>query len=359
MLEVDIHYSRPGFQLQVSEQFSLDGVTGVMGASGCGKTTLLRCIAGLEQQVQGSVRFQGGLWQSGVDVKGFVPPEKRGVGYIFQDGRLFPHLCVKGNLLYGGSRQKRHGDRKGPSLDDVVDWLGISDLLPRAVTSLSGGQRQRVAIGRALISAPRLLLMDEPMAALDWASRTSIMPQLRNINRDFGVPVIFVSHDREEMARLSDELMVMDNGLIKERGRTHQLLNRAEGLLADDHAMSVLKAEVTHVDTGYGVTDVTVDGRALVVNQDNLQLGQQVRLVVPAAEVSLCLDPVERISVQNRVLTKLTEIRDIDDHHALVVLTLEEQKLLALITRRSRHRLDLTVGMTVYAHFKAACLEVM
>ncbi|WP_281647666.1 molybdenum ABC transporter ATP-binding protein [Parendozoicomonas sp. Alg238-R29] len=353
MLSLDFHYERDDFQLQVRETFALDGVTGVMGPSGCGKTTLLRCIAGLEKSVQGTVSFSNACWQ---DSKIFVPPYKRGIGYVFQDGRLFPHRNVRDNLNYGLRRSRK---RHGPSFESVVEWLEIVPFLDRSVTELSGGQRQRVAIGRALLGAPRLLLMDEPLAALDWASRVSIMPRLRDINRQFGVPVLFVSHDREEMARLSDELVLMENGCIEERGRSRQLLNRAQGSLADDHALSVLEAQVVRTDRPYGITELDVDGRRLMVDQSNLKEGQSVRVVVPAAEVSLCLEDIERISVQNRLKTTLTDIRDIDEHHALVVLTLEEQKLLALITRRSRHRLALKVGMPVYAHFKAACLEVV
>ena len=357
MLSVDLQLVRSDFCLQVREEFSLDGVTGVMGPSGCGKTTLLRCIAGLEKQARGSVSLQGQIWQAeGV----FLPPEKRGLGYIFQDGRLFPHLDVLGNLQYGLKRHQRsrRNDVRGPKLEDVVEWLDIRSFLSRPVSSLSGGQRQRIAIGRALMAAPRLLLMDEPLAALDWAARAAIMPQLRNINRHFGVPVLFVSHDREEMARLADELVLMNRGCIQERGNTRQLLNRADGILADDRALSVLEGRVV-ATAAYGVTELDVDGRQLIVDQSHLIEGQTVRVVIPAAEVSLALDPIERISIQNRLEATLTEVRDIDDHHALVVLTLQEQKLLALITRRSRHRLGLTAGLTVYAHFKAACLEVL
>ena len=364
MLTVDLELKRDDFCLQVREEFALDGVTGVMGPSGCGKTTLLRCIAGLEKRATGSVNFKGQCWQKqGWQKQGwqkgkaFLPSEKREIGYIFQDGRLFPHLNVLGNLRYGQKRAGK-GRESGPDFDDVIDWLHIRELLERPVCSLSGGQRQRVAIGRALLSAPRLLLMDEPMAALDWAARAAIMPQLRNINRHFGVPVLFVSHDREEMARLADELVLMEGGCIQERGNARRLLNRAEGALADDRALSVLEGKVVR-KAPYGVSELDVDGRLLVVDQEDLAEGDVVRVVIPAAEVSLSLDEEDRISIQNRLPATLTDVCDIDGHHALVGLTLEEQQLLALVTRRSRHRLGLKPGMSVYAHFKAACLEVV
>ena len=353
MLSLDFHCERDEFQLQVRESFSLDGVTGIMGPSGCGKTTLLRCIAGLEKRVKGKVTFDGLCWQ---DENTWVPPHKREIGYVFQDGRLFPHLNVRNNLNYG---LRRNRNRHGPSFESVVAWLDLIPLLDRPITELSGGQRQRVAIGRALLGAPKLLLMDEPLAALDWASRAAIMPRLRDINRQFGVPVLFVSHDREEMARLVDELVLMENGCIEERGSSRQMLNRVQGSLADDRALSVLEAQVTGTEDAYGVTELDVDERSVVVNQSNLKKGQIVRVVVPAAEVSLCLDHVEHISIQNRLAATITDLRDIDEHHVLVSLTLNEQSMLALITRQARYQLALETGMPVYAHFKAACLEVV
>ena len=358
MLLLDIHCERDAFQLQVRESFSLKGVTGVMGPSGCGKTTLLRCIAGLEPHVKGGVKFDNTVWQTDTV---FVPPHKRGIGYVFQDGRLFPHMTVRNNLNYGLRRNRKSPDTNPETLsfERVAQWLDIVPLLDRPIAKLSGGQRQRVAIGRALLGAPKLLLMDEPLSALDWASRAAIMPRLREINREFGVPVLFVSHNREEIARLADEVVLMDNGCIEECGPTRQILNRARGSLADDQALSVLEAQVVNTQSPYGMTELEVDGRSLVVNQSNLKKDQLVRVVVPASEISLCLEDVERISILNRLATTLTDIQEIDDHHALIMLTLGEQTLLALITRQSCHRLGLQRGMAVYAHFKAACLEVV
>ena len=353
MLEIDLQLERPDFQLKVQHSFDLQGITGVMGPSGCGKTTLLRCIAGLEKRGRGKISFAGKFWQK---PELFVAPEHRNIGYIFQDGRLFPHLNVIDNLRYGLHRSR---DRTGPEFDDVISWLEMENLLTRSVDRLSGGQRQRVAIGRALLSAPRLLLMDEPMAALDWASRVAIMPRLRDLNRYFHVPLLFVSHDREEVARLADELVLMDHGKVKEQGRCRHLLNRTGGSLADDRALSVLEAKVVRRDKAYSVTELDVDGRQLVVDQDNLQEGETVRVVIPAAEVSLSLDDIQRISIQNRLAATLNDVRDIDSHHALVSLRLEKQTLLVLITRRARHRLGLKPGTKVFAHFKAACLEVI
>ncbi len=367
MLTIDLHLQRPDFRLEVREQFGLAGITAIMGPSGCGKTTLLRCIAGLEKVPNSVIRFRDQIWQEGGE---FLPPEQRRVGYIFQDGRLFPHLSVLGNLQYGLQRQRRWSNGKRalgepeldepaldePALDEIVDWLGIEPLLQRSVTSLSGGQRQRVAIGRALLMAPQLLLMDEPLAALDWAAKISIMPRLRELNKRFDIPVLVVSHDRGEMARLADELLLMDEGSIVERGSVRRLLSRIDGSQADDCALSVLEGTVVR-SAGFGMTELAVDKQQLFIDRSALEVGKNIRVVISATEVSIALDPVERTSIQNRIQTTLDDIRDIDGHHSLLQLRLEEQKLLALITRRACHQLGLMPGMLVYAHFKASSLE--
>ncbi|CAM3547776.1 molybdenum ABC transporter ATP-binding protein [Parendozoicomonas haliclonae] len=352
MLSFDIHLERSGFTLSVNEQLQLVDITGIMGPSGCGKTTLLRCLAGLEKIPGSSIQFRDVIWQR---ERQYLPADQRQVGYIFQDGRLFPHLNVRDNLTYGVKR--RHPSSNHLTPDEVIDWLDIEALLARPVQSLSGGQRQRVAIGRALLRSPQLLMMDEPMAALDWAAKVRIIPRLRELNRRFHLPVLFVSHDREEMARLADDMLLMSNGQIADKGAVHWLLSQAQGLLADDHALSVLDGTVRKVGD-YGVSELDVDGCEIVVDQDDLEPGQKVRVVVQAADISIALDDVQRISIQNRLRTTLEDIQELDDKHCLLQLRLKEQVLLALITQRARHKLALNTGMIVYAHFKAARLEV-
>ena len=354
MLTIDIRLQRKDFQLRIHEQLGLAGVTGIMGPSGCGKTTLLRCLAGLEKPENSHICFAGHMWQS---PQIFLLPEQRRIGYIFQDGRLFPHLNVRGNL---GFAQKRRSPsaKHAPDRADIIDWLGITSLLERRVDTLSGGQRQRVAIARALMMAPQLLLMDEPLAALDWQAKASIIPRLRELRARFHIPVIFVSHDREEMARLADELLLLDHGTVQGRGALGTLLSQSDGMLADSHALSVLEGVVTGLDD-YGMTVVNVEGRRLVLDRDNLLVGQRIRIVIPAAEVSIALADSYQISIQNRLRATVTALRSIDKHHTLVQLRLDHQTFQALITQRACQQLQLTEGMVVYAHFKATSLALV
>ncbi|THD81138.1 MAG: ATP-binding cassette domain-containing protein [Phenylobacterium sp.] len=197
-----------GFDLDSEAAFPGSGVTALVGPSGAGKTTLLRCLAGLAR-AEGTVTVGETVWQ---DAKRFVAPHRRGVGYVFQEPSLLPHLSVRQNLGYAARRAP--ADAEGPSLDEVVEMLGLADLLPRGIQALSGGERQRVAIGRALLSKPVLLLMDEPLSSLDAASKAEVMPYLEELHRRLRLPVLYVSHDAGEVARLADRVIRMANGRL-------------------------------------------------------------------------------------------------------------------------------------------------
>lgn len=357
MLDLDIQLPRDRFQVQVKASLHTDTIWAIMGSSGCGKTSLLRCLAGLESGALGSIRFNGEVWQ---DSKAgiWVPPEQRGIGYIFQEARLFPHLDVLGNLQF--ARRRASSERSAPELSDVVQTLAIEPLLGRRVQRLSGGEKQRVAIARTLLNAPRLLLMDEPMASLDWASKKAIMPCLRDVHRHFHIPVVMVSHAREEVARLADQLILMKSGEIVARGSCAQLMNRSGSLLAaDDNALSVLDAAVLQHDSEYSLTELMVDDQRIFVNQISAEVGTPVRVVLPAHEVSIMLDEVTATSIQNRFSVNISAISELDSHHILLSLRIRQQNMQALITQRAFHRLGLQKEMTVYAHFKAACLDVI
>ncbi len=354
MLTIDINLSRQNFQLQMKEQLALHGVTGVMGPSGCGKTTLLRCLAGLETLPNSSIYFGDQVWQS---AQVCLPSEQRRIGYIFQDGRLFPHLDVLGNLQFAQKRQPANAQHR-PDLQEIAAWLGIEQFLKRDVASLSGGQRQRVAIARALMMAPQLLLMDEPLAALDWTAKATIIPRLRELGEHYGIPVLFVSHDREEMARLADELLLLDNGRICQRGAVRQLLNQSRGKLADSHALSMLTGKVIGHDS-FGMTELDVDSYRVIIDHSRLNKGDNVRVVVPAIDVSIALHASDQISIQNQLPTTITAIHPVDNNHTLVQLQLRNQSLLSLISQRACRELALHEGMGVYALFKASGLDVV
>ncbi|MGI9278116.1 MAG: molybdenum ABC transporter ATP-binding protein [Endozoicomonas sp.] len=357
MLELDIQLPRDQFDLSLNTSLELDAVWGIMGASGCGKTSLLRTIAGLEKQVQGRIQFNDQVWmdsEQGV----FVPPEQRGIGYIFQEARLFPHLSVLGNLQF--SIKRSSSDRQALKFNEVVDQLGIDHLLNRGIEKLSGGEKQRVAIARTLLNAPQLLLMDEPLASLDWDSKAAILPCLRNIHRDFEIPVIMVSHSREEVARLTDQVLLLHQGVVTGKDRSQALLNNA--LAVDDQhepLLSMLEADVVGHDKDYGLTVLEAEGHQLQVHQTKLKLGAKVRMIIPAHEVSIVLADFCDTSVLNRLPVVIDSIQTRDDWHQLITLSAGEQKLMAMVTRKSVDRLQLKIGMNAFAHFKASGLEVV
>lgn len=356
MLAFDLTLSRDHFQLRINEALSLDCIWGIMGSSGCGKTSLLRCLAGLESKALGRISFNNKIWQDSKQGI-FVPSEQRKIGYIFQEARLFPHLSVMGNLIFAMDRASK--SQTSLPFDEVIDQVGIKHLLNRSVDKLSGGEKQRVAIARTLLNAPSLLLMDEPLASLDWASRLSIIPCLKQIQRQFGIPVIMVSHTRDEMARVADNLLVMYLGRVIENNQCNTLINQLDNLHQNEQHLSVLDGLVSHHDSEYALTDIKVDQQILHVAQFDKPTGSSVRLILPAHEVSIVLDDIQATSAQNRLLVTITNIVHQMDQHVLLSLSLGQQHLLTQITRKSLDTLKLCVGDKVYAHFKASGLEVV
>lgn len=356
MLRIDIQLPRDRFVLSVGESLDTDAIWAIMGRSGCGKTSLLRTIAGLEGHARGRLQFNGDVWQD--SEKGiWVPPEQRGIGYIFQEARLFPHLDVMENLQFA---LKRARTVAMPSLSEVVEQINIVHLLGRSVDKLSGGEKQRVAIARTLLSGSRLLLMDEPLASLDWSSKTSILPCLRNIHQRFKIPIVMVSHAREEVARLADKLVLVDQGQVVSRGECRQLLSRPGSLLTrDDCALSILEVQVGGHDQEYGFTELLLGGQKLLANQVSALPGTDLRVILPAQEVSIVVEDIHCTSVQNRVATTIRAIQELDSNNVMLFMEAEGQTLLALVTRRALGLLKLSVGQRVFAHFKGSCLEVI
>ncbi|WP_257264277.1 molybdenum ABC transporter ATP-binding protein [Endozoicomonas sp. ONNA2] len=357
MLRIDIQLPRDRFVLGVDESLATDSTWAIMGRSGCGKTSLLRTIAGLERHAKGRLQFNDELWQD--SEKGiWVPPEQRGIGYIFQEARLFPHLNVMANLQF--ALQRAGANVAMPSLSEVVEQLDIVHLLGRTVDKLSGGEQQRVAIARTLLNGPRLLLMDEPLASLDWSAKTSILPCLRTIHQHFGIPVVMVSHAREEVARLADKLMLVEQGQIVSRGECRQLLSGPGSLLTrDDSALAILAVEVGSHDQEYGFTELLFGGQTLWVNQISALPGTHLKVILPAREVSIVVEDIQCTSIQNRVATTIQSIQELDSNNVMLFMAAEGQTLLALVTRRALRLLNLSVGLRVFAHFKGACLDVI
>ena len=339
------------FHLQVNAEIPLQGVTAIYGPSGCGKTSLLYCLAGLLQcEADSEIRFGDQVWQQDSI---HLPAYERRIGFVFQDGRLFPHLNVAGNLAY--AEKRRRG--AGPSRQEVCDWLQLQQLLEREVAELSQGQQQRVAIARALLSAPDILFLDEPLANLDLNSRAHILRHLERVSRELSIPIIYVSHDMEEVARLADWLMVMDGGRLIAQGPTLELCSQLELALAhEEQAAAIVHATLIRQDNEFGLSELQLEGQPLFVTSVEAPQGASIRLRLPARDVSLCLDAPSNTSILNIFKARVTEIEDSDASRVLVRLQTGEQFLLARVTRKSIATLQLKIGDTVYAQVKSVAL---
>ncbi|KAA5605796.1 molybdenum ABC transporter ATP-binding protein [Roseospira marina] len=346
------------FDLNARFEVPATGVTALFGPSGCGKTTVLRCMAGLTRLNDGVLRIGADVWQDGAR---FVPPHRRPIGYVFQEASLFPHLSVPNNLRYG-QRRTRNGARP-VAFDDVVDLLGLARLLDRPTAVLSGGERQRVAIGRALLSQPRLLLMDEPLSALDRFSKDEILPYLETLHDRLDIPVLYVSHDIAEVERLADTLVLMDHGRAEAVGPLSALMaDPALPLARLPEAAEVLDAEVVEHDSAYGLATVAVPGGRLIVPADAGAVGTRHRLRIVANDVSLSRQPPAAAdsSILNVLPVRIIGAEPTGAHLVTVFLLLGHDgtgaPLLARITRKSWDMLGLAAGQTVHAMVKGVAL---
>ena len=341
------------FALDVDIELPGRGVTALFGHSGSGKTTLLRCIAGLERAPGGYLGVGGEIWQDG---EAFLPTHLRPIGYVFQEASLFPHLSVRRNLEYGLKRVAP-AVRK-VSLDHAVELLGIGALLARMPGRLSGGERQRVAIARALAVSPRILLMDEPLAALDLARKQEILPYLERLHDELEIPLLYVSHAPDEVARLADHIVVMDAGRAVAAGPLTETLARLDlPIRLGEDAGVVLDAVVAERDAEWGLARAAFDGGAVWVRDGGHAIGQHVRVRILARDVSLALTRHAGTSILNILPAVVAEI--VEDGHpalALVRLNVGGSPLLARLTRRSVHTLELVPGKQIHAQIKAVAL---
>ena len=354
-LSLDIAHSAPGFALTIAHSFEKAGITALFGASGAGKSTLLRVISGLEAGATGNVRFGEEVWQSR---QHFVPPHKRGVGYVFQDARLFEHLDVAGNLRFAARRGKGMG---GIDFDSVVKTLDLSPLLARKVNGLSGGERQRVAIGRTLLSNPRLLLMDEPLAALDHDRKSRLLPYIARLPEAFGLPVIYVTHSIEEVTRLADQIVVLAEGRMIAAGNVAEVLARLDITEASGkfEAGVVVEAEVTGEDTAFRLIHLNVAGQPMSMPASKLKTGQHLRLRIRARDVAIALARPEGVSIRNMLSAHILEIaEEAETAFAEVLMDIGKgERVRARITRASVADLGLHEGMPVFALIKSIAFD--
>jgi len=343
------------FSLEVDFTFPARGITALYGRSGSGKSTLLRCFAGLEQ-CNGFLQVLGDIWHDN-DTSRFTPTHKRPIGYVFQHANLFPHLSVKENLLYGWKRIEPQQRRI--HYEEVIEWLGLEALITRSPEKLSGGERQRVAIGRALLTSPQLLLMDEPLAALDVISKEEILPYLEQLHRHLAIPVIYVSHSLKEIVRLADHIAWIDKGRIIAAGSLSQMVSRFDFAQEnEDEAGAVIECSVMQHDNNYHLTELNSDYGPLWVRQLNYQEGEQVRLHIRASDVSLVRHRVEESSVLNILPVQIEAVAEPVKGQVLVRLRSvhNSSALLARITQRSCEQLQLAAGQQIYAQVKGVVL---
>jgi len=345
-LSAVFHGGRGRFDLDVSIEAPAGAVTALFGPSGAGKTSLLRAIAGLER-FAGSCTLAGQVWQ---DERRFLPPQRRAIGYVFQEASLFPHLSVRQNLDYG---RRRAGAATVIGFDAAVALLGLGPLLARRPGALSGGERQRVALGRALLSQPELLLLDEPLSGLDRAAKDEILPYFEALTQSIALPVLLVTHDIAEVERLADRLILLAAGRVVASGPLADLLTAPEfGLGTARDAAAVLHGQVAGYDAADALTSIVVDGRSLLLAGRAGGPGQGVRVRIAARDVSIATLRPSASSILNVLAATVVAILPAGEAEMVVTLQFGTQTLLARLTRRSARELGLVPGQAVFAQVK-------
>jgi len=353
-LQIAIDLPRSDFHLSVDLSLPGRGISVFFGPSGAGKTTLLRCVAGLDKGI-GHVIVGDAVWQD--SSKGiFKPVWQRSLGYVFQEASLFEHLRVSKNMLYGVQRVGTASAKR--ALDHAINLLGITHLLQRPTSTLSGGERQRVAIARALATEPKVLLLDEPLAALDPARRDDIMPWLEQMHCDLEIPVLYVTHSMQELVRLADYVVLLQNGtVVTEDAVTFALTSPHFAPLAGSAAGSLLQGHVTAHDEHFHLSAIDIDGELIWMPQQSLPIGTEVRLHVHANDVSLSLVAEQESSIQNRIVGQIESFVD-DKHPAQILIRVRcnQNILLSRVTRRAVAQLELKRGTRVWCQIKSVAL---
>lgn len=350
-ISAQLRLARPGFTLDVDLRIAGRGVTALFGPSGCGKTTCLRAIAGLERAHPGHVAVHGETWQDDAR-RIWMPTHQRALGYVFQEASLFEHLTVRGNIEYG--LQRTPVVRRKVALDDVAQLLGIEALMERKPHALSGGERQRVAVARALAASPRLLLMDEPLSALDAQRKAEVLPYLERLHHSLEIPVLYVSHAIDEVARIAHHMVLMEAGRVRAQGRTDDLIARLDLPLAHgDTAATLVEGTVSRHDTQDHVTTVRFEGgELLLVSATPRQPGERLRLRLQARDVSLALAAPADSSILNVLPGTVAAVAEDSPGQWMVAIDLGGVRVLARITQRSGLSLGITPGKAVYAQIK-------
>jgi len=355
MLEFDCSLKRGDFSLEVAFSAPSPGVTALFGRSGAGKSTLVSLLSGLATPARGRIVLEGTVLldtASGIN----VTAEDRAVGCVFQDARLFPHLDVRHNLEYG---LRRIRGREAPiGFDLIVDLLGLAALLARRIRELSGGERQRVALGRALLAQPRLLLLDEPLASIDAERRDEVLPYFERLRDELRVPIVYVSHDFDEVLRLADHLVLLDRGRMIASGSVREMCLSEElhAIVGAGVAGTVLEGTVERIDSGARLATIRCGELALRIALTQLEIDSRVRLYVPADDVLIALEAPRQVSARNVLPVEITRL-EVLNGSVLIHLAAAGTSLLARITHSAVRELDLAPGKRCFALVKAVAAQ--
>lgn len=343
------------FRLDADLQLPGRGVSVFYGHSGSGKTSLLRCIAGLEQADQGFLRVRGQVWEDSKQTFS-LPTWKRPLGYVFQEANLFPHLNVRQNLEYG--RKRSHSFKNSAALDQAIELFGIGHLLARMPANLSGGERQRVAIARALAVCPQVLLMDEPLAALDPQRKQEILPFLTRLHNELDIPILYVTHSPQEVTQLADYLVVLETGRVLRAGSLSETMTDLDSPMAQGkQAATIVEGTVMAYEPEYHLTHVSIPGGKISLpTRETFLPGTRIRLRVYARDVAIRLQPDEGSSIMNSLPATITGLTTDQQGRTVVRMNLGGTALLASIAHKSADRLGLEKGMPVFAEIKATAI---
>ncbi len=356
MIDVNIILQRNNFDIHIKEQFHA-GITGIFGASGSGKTSLLQSIAGLANPQKGSISIQD-REVFNAEKKINIPVQKRKIGYVFQEGRLFPHMSIEKNLLYGVK------EKSSLTFNEVVSLLNLNDILKSRPSTISGGERQRTALGRALLSSPDILLLDEPFSAVDVQLRAQILPFLLKIHRKVNIPILVVSHDLPDLLKLTDKLCLIDQGRVVGHDDYHKLLRSAKAmrLFGKNSIMNSIGMKVKNMDPEKGLTILSTNGDENNVkvrcekSQLTYQVGEALKIFISSDDIALSKEKLTEVTIQNQLKGKITEI--IPRGATSLCLVDVGFQLVVEITAESSHRMHMEKGSEVWCLFKSVAIDV-